>query len=157
MRICSALAFSLIWRGEKSPVRDRPRPPPDRVCEDGDSDRGRDIRGPKRATSSNKLRRLRMLLLTSDLTRWCPRVTNLHRKIVRAEEDSIKQDNKQDKKRQLSAHWIRRVSVESLTDPATVKRYLDRRPIRPMTELRIRTALERLGLGRLVKASADAG
>ncbi len=50
------------------------------------------------------------------------------------------------KSSRLDAHTVRRISVEALTDPSTTRRYLGGETVRPMSAMRIATALEKLGL-----------
>lgn len=46
----------------------------------------------------------------------------------------------------ITAHDIRRISVESLTDPRTIGRYLRGEHVRGMSETRIRAAIAKLGI-----------
>lgn len=45
-----------------------------------------------------------------------------------------------------TAHDVRRIAVESCTDPRTVNRYLRGEPIRSTTSARIAAALAKLGI-----------
>lgn len=55
----------------------------------------------------------------------------------------------------LGAHTRRQVAVEATSDPRTVERYCQGLPIRSTSEVRIRAALDRLGL-EMPRAAAEA-
>lgn len=46
----------------------------------------------------------------------------------------------------ITAHDVRRIAVESITDPRTVNRFLRGESVRSMTSARIAAALEKLGI-----------
>ena len=49
-------------------------------------------------------------------------------------------------KQSLTAHEVRKVSVEACCDPETVRRYIAGRPMKSTAAERVRAALERLSL-----------
>jgi hypothetical protein len=46
----------------------------------------------------------------------------------------------------MDAHDVRRIAVEALVDPRTVRKYLDGHPVAKLTVRRIESAARRLGL-----------
>lgn len=45
-----------------------------------------------------------------------------------------------------TAHDVRRLAVESVTDPRTVRRFLEGKPLREMTRIRLEQAAARIGV-----------
>jgi len=58
------------------------------------------------------------------------------------------------KQRAFTPHEVRQISVESLTDPKTIVRYIRGEPVRPVCALRISRALRALGFDDAVRSTA---
>jgi len=62
---------------------------------------------------------------------------------------------KRHKQHVFTPHELRQIAVAALCDPVTVRKFLNRRPVRPLSAQRIEAALRQLGIdGEVITTAA---